>query len=71
MIRHAFSPLPTALGLAALLAASGAGAAATPWTPNTTGNVGPAPTSYMKWEAIEMPASTGASCGNGTPYRFF
>ena len=67
--------LPTALGLAAsisaLVAASAAMAAATPWTPNTTGNVGPAPTAFMKWESIEMPASTGASCGNGTPYRFF
>ncbi|MDE2401248.1 MAG: hypothetical protein KGL90_06250 [Burkholderiales bacterium] len=26
---------------------------------------------YLKWEAIELPASSGASCGNGTPYRFF
>lgn len=34
-------------------------------------DVGPAPTTFMKWEAIELPASTGASCGNGTPYRFF
>jgi hypothetical protein len=24
-----------------------------------------------KWEMVELPASTGASCGNGTPYRFF
>jgi hypothetical protein len=26
---------------------------------------------YFKWEAVELPASSGASCGNGTPYRFF
>jgi hypothetical protein len=39
--------------------------------PNTTGNVGPAPTTFNKWEAIEAPASSGASCGNGSPYRFF
>lgn len=26
---------------------------------------------YFKWEMIELPASSGATCGNGTPYRFF
>lgn len=26
---------------------------------------------YFKWESVELPASSGASCGNGTPYRFF
>lgn len=26
---------------------------------------------YFTWEAVELPASSGASCGNGTPYRFF
>jgi hypothetical protein len=26
---------------------------------------------YYKWEVIELPASSGASCGNGTPFRFF
>ncbi len=26
---------------------------------------------YYKWEMIELPASSGATCGNGTPYRFF
>jgi hypothetical protein len=26
---------------------------------------------YLKWETVELPASSGASCGNGTPYRFF
>ena len=26
---------------------------------------------YFKWEMIELPVSSGASCGNGTPYRFF
>lgn len=55
----------------AVASASSAWAAATPWTPNTSGNVGPAPASFNKWEAIEAPAESGASCGNGTPYRFF
>lgn len=27
--------------------------------------------SYFKWEAVELPAASGASCGNGTPYRVF
>ena len=27
--------------------------------------------SYYKWESIDLPASSGASCGNGTPYRVF
>ena len=27
--------------------------------------------SFLKWEAVELPASTGASCGDGSPYRFF
>lgn len=26
---------------------------------------------YYTWDAVTLPASTGASCGNGTPYRFF
>jgi hypothetical protein len=26
---------------------------------------------FFKWETVELPASTGATCGNGTPYRFF
>ncbi|MFZ4550218.1 MAG: pectin acetylesterase-family hydrolase [Aquabacterium sp.] len=26
---------------------------------------------YFQWETIELPASSGATCGNGTPYRFF
>lgn len=26
---------------------------------------------YFKWEMVELPAASGASCGNGTPYRFF
>ena len=26
---------------------------------------------YLAWEAVELPVETGASCGNGTPYRFF
>ncbi len=27
--------------------------------------------SYFHWELVELPASSGASCGNGSPYRFF
>jgi len=30
-----------------------------------------ASSAYYKWEAVELPAASGASCGNGTPYRFF
>ncbi|WP_286743020.1 pectin acetylesterase-family hydrolase [Aquabacterium sp. UBA2148] len=26
---------------------------------------------YLQWETVELPASSGATCGNGTPYRFF
>jgi len=26
---------------------------------------------YYQWQTITLPASSGASCGNGTPYRFF
>ena len=26
---------------------------------------------YFKWETVTAPASSGAGCGNGTPYRFF
>lgn len=26
---------------------------------------------YYTWETVTLPASSGASCGNGTPYRFF
>ncbi|HUG25084.1 pectin acetylesterase-family hydrolase [Piscinibacter sp.] len=26
---------------------------------------------FFQWEMVELPASTGASCGNGSPYRFF
>jgi len=26
---------------------------------------------YLKWEMVELPASSGASCGDGSPYRFF
>lgn len=26
---------------------------------------------YYQWDMVELPASSGASCGNGTPYRFF
>ncbi|TAL23862.1 MAG: hypothetical protein EPO01_06515 [Aquabacterium sp.] len=43
------------LALTALLAAAGAAHAV----------------SYFTWEMVELPASSGASCGNGTPYRFF
>ena len=60
-----------ALSALTLVVASSAWAAPAPWVPNTTGNVGPAPTTFNKWEAIEAPAASGASCGNGSPYRFF
>jgi hypothetical protein len=33
--------------------------------------VSPAQAGYFQWDAVELPASSGASCGNGTPYRFF
>ncbi len=26
---------------------------------------------YYKWEMVELPASSGAACSNGSPYRFF
>jgi hypothetical protein len=26
---------------------------------------------YFQWDMVELPASSGASCGNGTPYRIF
>lgn len=26
---------------------------------------------WFIWETVELPMSSGASCGNGTPYRFF
>lgn len=26
---------------------------------------------WFVWETVELPLATGASCGNGTPYRFF
>ena len=26
---------------------------------------------YLAWEAVELPVASGASCGNGSPYRFF
>lgn len=26
---------------------------------------------YFTWQAVTLPASSGASCGNGSPYRFF
>jgi hypothetical protein len=60
-----------ALSVLTLVVASSAWAAPAPWVPNTTGNVGPAPTTFNKWGAIEAPAASGASCGNGSPYRFF
>ena len=31
----------------------------------------PAQAAWFVWETVELPMSTGASCGNGTPYRFF
>ncbi|CAH0351668.1 pectinacetylesterase family protein [Aquabacterium sp. CECT 9606] len=32
---------------------------------------GAANAAYFKWESVELPASSGASCGDGSPYRFF
>ena len=26
---------------------------------------------YFTWDKVELPAASGASCGNGTPYKFF
>lgn len=26
---------------------------------------------YFQWDTVELPTASGASCGNGTPYRFF
>lgn len=26
---------------------------------------------YFQWDVVELPPESGASCGNGTPYRFF
>ncbi|HSI47917.1 MAG TPA: pectin acetylesterase-family hydrolase [Ideonella sp.] len=26
---------------------------------------------YFNWDMVELPPESGASCGNGTPYRFF
>jgi hypothetical protein len=31
----------------------------------------PAQAAYFVWETVTLPVSSGASCGNGTPYRFF
>ena len=36
-------------------------ALATPW----------AAAGYFQWDMVELPAASGASCGNGTPYRIF
>ncbi|MCH9690853.1 MAG: pectinacetylesterase family protein [Gammaproteobacteria bacterium] len=29
------------------------------------------PRAYERWQRIDVPVSTGAMCGNGTPYKFF
>lgn len=31
----------------------------------------PAVAGFFQWEMVELPVASGASCGNGTPYRFF
>src|SRR5262245_21421430 len=31
----------------------------------------PAVAGYFTWETVTLPASSGASCGDGSPYRFF
>lgn len=28
-------------------------------------------TNYFTWDRVDLPVSSGASCGNGSPYRFF
>jgi hypothetical protein len=33
--------------------------------------VAPAQAAWFVWDTVELPMSSGASCGNGTPYRFF
>lgn len=35
------------------------------------GAAGAAQAAYFVWETIELPTSSGASCSNGSPYRFF
>lgn len=35
------------------------------------GLAGAAHAAYFTWETVELPASTGASCSDGSPYRFF
>lgn len=63
---------PSGLTAMAVLALSVSSTwAVTPWTPDVQGNYGNAPATFNKWEAITVPVETGASCGNGTPYRFF
>ena len=44
-----------ALSVLTLVVASSAWAAPAPWVPNTTGNVGPAPTTFNKWEGHRGP----------------
>jgi hypothetical protein len=43
------------------------------WLLSAAGALVPALTqaSYFLWDTVELPASSGASCGNGTPYRIF
>jgi hypothetical protein len=36
-------------------------ALATPW----------AAAGYFQWDMVELPAASGAACGDGSPYRFF
>ena len=39
--------------------------------PESGFNYGYDPKRYYAWQKIEVPASTGAACGNGSPYKFF
>ncbi len=32
---------------------------------------GAASAGYFEWQAVELPVSSGAACGDGSPYRFF
>ncbi|NVJ65895.1 MAG: hypothetical protein HWE16_05350 [Gammaproteobacteria bacterium] len=43
-----------------------------PLTLNPAGfNDGFSPGNYLAWQTIQLDASTGAMCGNGSPYKFF
>ncbi|TGD71511.1 hypothetical protein E4634_17815 [Mangrovimicrobium sediminis] len=39
--------------------------------PTTGFEDGFVPDNYDQWQQVDVPAETGAACGNGTPYKFF